>query len=338
MKKSMSVFSLFAAGAMVLGGAGLSHADGLKVSGFAETHVALSDEAKDGLCANPAGVDNTTNCSELQFDASAEVDFEKTAGAVTVRVDLDFANGRKNNIVTENEPNGMQIEQAKFDWAIPAGSEFGLTFTAGIFNSPIGFEAQDSPDKLQYSNGQLFNLVPSNLAGVQISAGNDMVGGSLIFANDWNSPEPNSTGTATHGEENSFGATLAITPMPEVGLSIGYLDSAELPTEALLDIVLSGTVMPSPDLSLLYALEYVADEVNTGMGITLNAMHGKHGLTVRYDMVETDNQAAEPTTLTVAFLCSLEENLKTKLEWKQTDLDTAASSTDAVVLQFVMLF
>ncbi len=336
MKKSMSVLSYVVAGAMVFGSAGLSHADDLKVSGFAQTQVALSDEASDKGCANPAGTAGTTNCSELQFGASAEVDFERTQGPVTVRVDLDF-NGTGNNIATAATPGGLQIEQAKFDWAIPAGTDLGLTLSAGIFNSPIGFESQDAPDKLQVTNGQLFGMLPSNLAGVQLSAGTNMVNGSLIFANDWNSPDPTAAGG--HGEENSFGATLAITPMPEVGLAVGWLDSGELPTEATLDVVLSGTIMPSQDLSLLYALEYIADEVNTGMGATLHATHGKHGLTVRYDKVETDNVAAEPTTLTVAVSCGMtSDNLKAVLEWKQTDPDTVASSTDAILLQFVMLF
>ncbi|MFQ5598217.1 MAG: hypothetical protein ACE5GK_09225, partial [Nitrospiria bacterium] len=109
---------------------------------------------------------------------------------------------------------------------------------------------------------------------------------------------------------------------------------------ALIDIILSGTVMPTQEVSLLYALEYLADEVNDGLGITLHAMHGKHGLTVRYDMVETDGTAAEPTTLTVALLCKgVSDNLKTKLEWKSTDPDTPGSSTnDELGLQFVMLF
>ncbi|MFQ5677477.1 MAG: outer membrane beta-barrel protein [bacterium] len=325
---------------MVISSAGLGLADDLMISGFAETNVDITDEAKDKKCTSPTSPALTTNCDELQFIATAEVDFERKQGDVTVRVDLDFpALGQKNNIMVE-------IEQAKFDWAIPAGSEIGLNLTAGVFNSPIGFEAQDSPDKLQVSNGQLFGLAPSNLAGVQLAAGNNMVNGSILFANDWNNPTPKTAGTV--GEENSFGATLAISPMPEAVLSVGYLDSglSSIPvtagtaaTEALLDIILSGTLMPTPDVSLLYALEYLSDEVRDGSGITLHAMHGKHGLTIRYDMVETDGVAAEPTTLTVALSCKgISDNLKTNLEWKSTDPDTTVSSTDEIVLQFVMMF
>ena len=340
MKKSNAVLSLFAAGAMIVGGAGLSYADDLKVSGFGAIDFYVSSEANDNQCSDTNGNPNRTNCKEMQFNVPyAEVDFEKTVGSVTVRLDLDF-NGTGNNIAADD------VEQMRFDWMLPVGQELGLTLTGGIFNSPVGFESQDAPDKLQVSNGQLFNMVPSNLAGIQLAAGTDMVSGSLLFTNDWRDPVPFATNAPTAtppvnsvGEENTLGATLAITPMPEVGLSIGYLGSGIKPNEDTLDIILSGTIMPSEDLSLLYALEYVTNEKQDGMGITLNAMHGKHGATVRYDTVETDGVTAEPTSLTVALLCSLEENLKVKLEWRDDDPDVAGiSSTDATTLQFVALF
>ncbi len=336
MKKNTSVLSLFVAGAMVFGGAGLSHADDLKVSGFGAINLSIIDEASDNpkACQDPSNNASSTNCNELQFSVPyAEVDFEKKVGSVSVRLDLDF-NGTSNNI------GGDDVEQMRFDWMLPVGQELGLTLTGGIFNSPVGFEAQDAPDKLQVTNGQLFDMVPSNLAGAQVSAGTSMVGGSLIFANDWRDfgNTPTAPATQSLGEENTFGATLAITPMPEVGLSVGYLDSALKPLEGLLDIVLSGTIAGSADHSLLYALEYVQNETQDGMGVTLHAKHGKHGLTLRYDKVETDGSSAEPTSLTVAFLCSLEENLKLKAEWRQDDPDTAAKKTDAATLQFVALF
>ncbi len=347
MKKNNSVLRVLMTGLLVVSAAGIGHAGDLMVSGFGSIDFDLTDEAQDNQCSNPAGTANSTNCDELQFSASSvEVDFEKKAGAVTVRLDLDF-NGAANNA------GGDDVEQMKFDWALPIASEFGLNLTGGIFNSPVGFESQDSPDKLQISNGQLFGLVPSNLVGLQLSGGADMVSGSVIFANDWQDSGGAGPNPGTLGEENTFGATFAINPMPEAGLSIGYLDSAAKSAtqhEALVDVVVSGTVMPSMDLSLLYALEFVSNEKNDGVGLTLHAKHGKHGLTVRYDQVDCDNTSnqnnclstsngQEPTTLTVAAMCSLEENLKLKLEWKDTDTDVAGtSSTDAITLQFVALF
>lgn len=343
MKKSMSVLSLFAAGAMILGGAGLGHADDLKVSGFGTINFNLTDEASDNSCQDTSNTANSTNCTELQFSVpSVEVDFEKTVGSVTVRLDLDF--NVKNGVNIGND----DVEQLRFDWTLPVGQELGLTLTGGIFNSPVGFEAQDSPDKLQISNGQLFGMVPSNLAGLQLSGGTDMVSGSLLFVNDWRDFGNATVAPATQalGEENTIGFTLAVSPMPEAGLSIGYLSSGLKPLEDTLDIILSGTVMPSPDLELLYAIEFVSNETQDGTGITLHAKHGKHGATIRYDKVETDGLSVEPTTLTIAFLCSLEENLKVKLEWKQTDEDVpnaqsnngVSADNDAVTLQFVAMF
>jgi len=341
------------AGIMVVGASGIGRADDLKVSGYGDITLDLLDETRDNACSSPTSATLDTNCDEFQFNTTAEVDFEKKQGPVTVRLDLDFpavtgvgTTAGGNNIVAN-----IDMEQMRFDWMLPVGSELGLTLTGGVFNSPIGFEAQDAPDKLQVTNGQLFGLVPSNLAGLKLSGGNNMVNGGLIFANDFRNAMPNLLGGV--GEEHSAGAIVSFTPMPEVGLTVGYLDSGILPTEAIINAIVSGTVMPSQDLSLLYALEYVGDEVNTGMGITLHAKHGKHGLTVRYDMVDCDPGSSsglctagapgspneEPTTLTLAFQCSLEENLKLNLEWKSTDPDSgSAPKTDQATLQFVALF
>ena len=336
MKKSSFVLNVLMAALIVVGSAGLGHAGDLVTSGFVDITLPLTNEVADGTCGSPATPGGTTtNCTELQFGATMEVDFEKKQGPVTVRVDLDFpvtaGVGTGNNLL-----GAIITEQMRFDLAIPGGEGLNLNLTTGVFNSPIGFEAQDAPDLLQTTNGQLFALVPSNLAGLRLSGGNDMVSGSLIFVNDWNNTLPQVT--AGFGEENSVGITLAVNPMPIVGLSFGYLSSAGLPTEDLINVIVSGTVMPSADLDLLYAVEFVSDEINDGLGITLNATHGKHGATIRYDMVETTGSAAEPTTLTVALLCQAADNLGVVVEWKSSDPDTAASATDALGLEFVATF
>jgi len=340
MKKGSFVLNVLMAALIVVGSAGLGRADDLVVSGFVNITLPFTNEVADATCGSPAATgDGSTNCTELQFSVNTEIDFEKKQGPLTVRVDLDFL-GTGNNISPTIHP-----EQMRFDLALPVGKELGLTLTAGVFNSPIGFESQDSPDKLQTTNGQLFALVPSNLSGLQVSGGTDMISGSLIFVNDWrnsitspgapNNVFPQST-TPTFDEENSFGATLNVNPMPIVGLSVGYLDSAGLPNEGIINVVVSGTVMPSSDMKLLYAVELVKDENNDGLGVTLNATHGKHGATLRYDQV--DNGVTEPTTLTVALSCQHADNIGVVLEWKSTDLDTAASATDAIGLQLVATF
>lgn len=331
MKKSSFVLNILMAGLIVVGSAGISRADGLVISGFVDVTLDIVNEHNDNKCSNPAGIAATTNCSELQFNAAAELDFERKQGPVTVRVDVDLpVGGASNNIA------GVMTEQARFDLAVPGGESLNLNLTGGIFNSPIGFESQDKPDMLQDTNGQLFDLVPSNIAGLHLSGGNDLVQGGLIFVNDFNDPVP--AVTTTVGEENSFGATLSVTPRPELGFSIGYLDSGILPNEGVIDVIVSGQVMPAPHLELLYALEFVSDEKRDGKGITLHAEHGKHAATIRYDMVETDGSAAEPTSLTIALLCQTAENLETILEWRTDDPDTTASAEDEIILAFVATF
>lgn len=331
MKKGSFVLNVLMAGLIVIGSAGLGRADDLVVSGFVDITLDLVNEHNDKKCSDPAGNAKTTNCSELQFNAAAELDFERKQGPVTVRVDVDLpVGGASNNIA------GVMTEQARFDLAVPGGESLGLNLTAGIFNSPIGFEAQDKPDMLQDTNGQLFGLVPSNIVGLRLSGGNETIQGSVIFVNDFRDPVP--AVTTTVGEENSFGLTLSVTPMPILGVTVGYLDSGILPNEGLLDVVVSGTTMPAPELELLYAVEFVSDEKRDGLGLTVNASHGHHGITVRYDMVETDGSPAEPKSLTVALLCEIAENLEAILEWRIDDPSDAEDAENEAILAFVATF
>ncbi len=347
MKMKYLVFSLLFAGSLIVGGTGVAQADDLKISGFADVILTLTDEANETPasvgCSNPAGVGSTTNCTESQFRVNAEVDFEKTAGDITFRLDLDFPGNGSANL------GGGNLEQANFSLGVLEGADLGLRLTGGIFNSPVGYEAQDAPDEHQVTHGQLWGLVPSNLAGLQLAGGKDMITGSVIFANDFN--DPLNTGAAHVGEENSLGFTLGFSPMHAANLSIGWLDSGILPTEAVLDVVLSGMVEATPEIGLHYAVEYLEDEVNEGLGLTVNATHGKHMLTVRYDTVEVDAAAAvvpagttagqETSSLTVALICNAKEGLSTRLEWRTNDNDTAVTTnpdTDLVQLQFVATF
>ncbi len=361
MKMKSLVFSLFIAGSMLFSGIGVAQADDLKVSGFGSVTLTLQDDANDPSiangtgCADLIGTLNATNCTELQTGLEAEVDFEKTTGGVTFRLDLDI----------HDDTDLVEIEQAKFSYGVFENAGLGLTFTGGRFNSPIGFEAQDAPDMLQTTNGQLFGLVPSNLTGFQLSGESGIASGSVIFANDWNN-DPQG-GAGSFAEENSIGFTLAVNPMPTANLSIGWLDSAATNAapgpstpagnETLLDIVLSGTVAATPDIELLYALEIFSDDARDGMGLTLHATRGHHSLTVRYDTVETQRAKAgvgtnevtggtaagdpETTSLTIALLCEMREGIATVLEYRTNDNDftvTGRPDNDTLLLEFVATF
>lgn len=353
MKKSMSVLSLFAAGLMVLGGAGLSHAGDLKISGFADILYFVTNEAFD--------VAGGKNALEQQFVARAEVDFEKEEGPVTFRLDLDFPGSTSGGIggnlagshivvgggLAGAHTFGDTIEQAKFDWVIPSAPA-NLTLTGGIFNTPIGYELQDATDRTLITFGQLFVLLPINHAGIELSASQGPVSASVLYVDEWRSLAGGAA--LPTAEENSYGGTLSFNPMPEVGLSIGYLTSEQniaVQDEDVLDVIVSGAIMPTQGLDLNYALEYVMDENNNAYGITVGAVHnGNHGLTLRYDRVDCDAGSAfcgakrEPKSITVGVWADIASSLTARLEWSSLDSDTAgpASETDAVLLQFVAKF
>lgn len=329
------MFGLIVASFVILGGAGLSHADDLKITGFADIILTLSDESGDDLARDADG--KLANSKNLKTGVTGEVDFEKAAGPVTFRMDLDVA--------------GAAIEQAKFTYMIPGADAWGLSLTGGAFNAPIGFEAQDAPDMLQTSNGQLFGLVPSNLRGLMLSGGMEMVNANLYFANEWRgttSPPLPLPGGGLLGEENSIGGLVTVKPIEMASLAVGYITSPEKAGDGnVLDVVASTTAVPN----LLIALEYLTDENNTGLGITASYTHGPHVVTARYDSVDCDKASgykpfggtaacgeATPTSLTLAGTWALTDSLSGVLELRQDDPDTAADATNKATLEFVAKF
>jgi len=320
--------------------------EGLKISGFADIIITLSDEASDDLGTDSDG--KPANATERKTGVTGELDFEKQNGPVTFRLDLDVPS-------IGNEAAGMSslgdigIEQAKFIWAIPGAEAGNLTLTGGVFNAPIGFESQDAPDMLQTTNGQLWALLPANLAGVMLSGGAGPVAVSVYAANEWR---------ANNAEENSMGGLVTLTPIDLFSLNVGYLTSedsagAVAPAKGdgnVLDAYANFNIPAGENLKGILVFEYLQDEHNSGMGVTANLTHKTahpYGLTVRYDSVDCEDESvycgagveATPTTLTVAGNVAVAENLSTVLEWKKTDPDlSGVDATSAILLEFVATF
>ena len=275
-----------------------------KISGYADIWTNLS---------------NSSATKELKTSANAEVDIEKTVGPVAVRLDVDVTTG------------GAEIEQAKFVKGFGGGH---ASFTGGIFNAPIGFESQDAPDKLQFSNGQLFDLVPSNLSGVMFSWWSGPASVDLYFANDWNGqPTPQT------GFDNSLGGQLKVKAGQFTDISVGYISSDRDPgspkgNDDLVDLVISTGRIKNAVL----AVELLKDEINEGVGFTANYKHGQHGLTFRWDSVENTPAKSEVTSTTLALTCAMDEALTTVLEWKSTDPGGTAKKTDMLTLEWVARF
>jgi len=261
-----------------------------------------------------------------------EVDFEKTTGQTTVRVDLDFPEGTHNAKGVGGAMDTVgEIEQAKFVRDYGNGS----SLTGGAFNVHLGFEREDSPEMLGASNGQLFKYVPQNLAGLQWSWAKGATAVDLFYGNDWQGQA-----SAPTGYDNSWGGHASFHG-GHADLSVSYITSGRTPTGPapkgngdVLDVVLSGQGSAG-----LLALEVLSDDIHDGWGITANHTHDKHGIMLRYDTVETapaGGTKTEKTSLTAAVSCAMWDNVRSILEWKQEEMGTDTS--DVVALKWVATF
>ena len=109
----------------------------------------------------------------LVFGADGEIDVSKKMGTVTVRVDADVnlaINGGANadNALSSSGQDSGRFEQAYFAW----GATEGVTVLGGVFNNPIGQEAEDAPDMDFTSHSVTYNI----LDGQTVASGNNVAG------------------------------------------------------------------------------------------------------------------------------------------------------------------
>ncbi len=131
---------------------GFAAAEGASISGFADiTHTSNSD------------VDQSV------FNANGEIDVRNTMGSVTVGVDVDLFLHGDNYDAAVADNDSATLEQAFFAWK----ATDAVTVIGGVFNNPIGWDAEDAPDMDMTSHTLSYNaldaatdLYGNNLAGV----------------------------------------------------------------------------------------------------------------------------------------------------------------------------
>lgn len=317
MKKS--TVAAFAA-ASLLGFGAVGSAVAADVSGWVDVRYNAADES--------TGADH-------QFNAWGEVDIVHQADDAELRLDLDIANeGGVDGLgadafVDSDADRAFAVEQASI--GIPLNMMANLTI--GLWNTPIGYEGQDSPDLPFASNGLLWDNQPTNHAGGRLDImPTDMVSVTLGAANDW-------MGTA---EENSYMATVGVTPIEGLSGAVGYITTdAANSAGNLLDIWVAYDVM---DLASVYAEYMLADPdtgsgaFDSGWGIGGEVSQGMFGGAVRYEASQTEG-TPEPTELSLAVFADLSETDRLSVDWTNQDPDTGGSSdTDMVVLKYVRTF
>ncbi len=303
------------------------------VSGFVDTILTFVDESADS--AVPGG----NNTAEGKFQTSGEVDFTAGNDMVSVRVDVDLGE-------TVGMSDSYNIEQAFFAWK----AHDMVTILGGVFNNPIGQDAEDAPDMMFTSHsavynvldGQTSNLDGNNLAGIAAAFAAGPVNVTVAALNE----------LADSDEENSFALALSGSPMQGLDVEFGYVTQADqadsanpLPAENWWDLnaAWSGS-------GFMAGFDYLAaDEVVDAAWNVWGGYDFGNGFAVkaRYDMVELDSavgptadQDINATTLYASY--QIAQNLSAALEFKdQTDdtggLGAAVGINDGslVTLEFI---
>ncbi len=193
------------------------------VSGFADIiytitddHAAVGTDMKSGTAD-----DDLINDNEGSFNANAEVDFSASpADGVTVRVDLDLGLPALNSAPGGGATDSADIEQAFFAW----GATEGVTIIGGVFNNPIGHEAEDAPDMDFSSRGAVYTALDSQTA----LPGDNVAGLAAAFAVG---PATITAGLLNDigetDDNNSIALVVNASPMAGLDLEFGYVSQED---------------------------------------------------------------------------------------------------------------
>ncbi len=302
----------------------------LSLSAYADNSVSVSGFTD---------ITYTNENTKSVFLANAEVDIEGKTENAMVRIDYDLAigtNGGGNiNAATPNGPadSGI-IEQAYFAYSgLPM-----VTVIGGVFNNPIGWEAEDAPGKYQITSGQIYGILDgqtalygNNIAGV--AAAIDLMGmGSVTLAGLNDISLQNSDG-GTSLDENSFAAVVNLTPMKGLDLEVGYV-TQQANAGNVYDINATYS-----NFGAMVGLEFLGAEniVDSAVGVTLNYMlMDDLGATFRYDTVSLTDVDDANVSITGAVSYALASNVTVLAELRRDD--NGSVTDDQLNLEFVATF
>lgn len=286
------------------------------LSGFADIIYTHTNESTDSTTAAPtASGDNTT---ERKFTADGEIDFIGTMDNVTVRVDVDL---------TLSGNSSGRLEQALFAW-----NTGPVTVIGGVFNNPIGYEAEDAPDMDFTTHSAIWNILDhqtaldgNNIAGVALAGSFGPVTVTGAVLNDLQQVD----------EENSFALVANIAPVKGLAIELGYVTQEN-------DDPTAGGAGNVWDINATYSIagftagvDYLKPEevVESAFNVFAGYDFGNgFGAKVRYEQVEWDLGNTDDTTATTLYASyAVAKNLSVALEHKIGDVDTANRPTTTAV-------
>ena len=288
--------------------AGAAQAE-FSASGFVDVIYTVTD---DGQGATPPAVSGTEN----KFLADGELDISGTVGGATVGLDIDV------RINALGGGNNAEIEQAFF--AVPIG---GVTLIGGVFNNPIGYEAEDAPNLDFTSHNIIYDILNhqtalhgNNIAGAALAGKVGPVTLTGAFVND----------LGHSAEDNSLALVANFSPMAGLAVEVSHVtqdaSGAGNPLTAG-DVTDINAVWSNDTVSLgidwMSFEQLLDDAVVVWGGVDLGKVH----LGVRHGSVSiVGGPDADQTTFYASH--PLSDNVSVALEVK--DGDVAASLLGAV--------
>lgn len=311
-------------------------ASAAEVSGFADIIYTIDDSAAD--------VNGGTNPNNGKFTADGEIDFTASpADGVTARIDLDVSIAPLTGASdTDNDGNldsagddSASIEQAFFAW----GATEGVTVIGGVFNNPIGYEAEDAPDMDFTTHGHVYDTLDGqtaldgdNIAGVAVAGAVGPATVTLAVLNDLGQVD----------EENSIAAVVNFAPVEGLDLELGYVTQQDDRNDdgiidaagnvANFNVVYSGVENLTVGLDYLAPAEIVDSSYDLWAGYSIDAAVIK----ARYSSTEIDGADDASTSTTLYLGYQIASNLSVALELRNDDDGT--DSTDLTQVEFIATF
>jgi hypothetical protein len=265
------------------------------ISGFADVNYTLIDDTRE----NPV---TDINDKENQFAADGEIDFAgNLASNVRVQADIDLS-------TTTGSFDSAEIEQAFFETDIADN----ITMIGGVFNNPIGWEAEDRPNMYQTSHNFSYDILNSqtalrgnNVTGVGVTGKfNNTVSVTAAVLNDIQEVP----------EENSIAVAVGFNPMPELAIEIGFI---------------------TQDNDSGYCTNFVSYSVNNcGMGSIIDANVSyklPNGMTVAGELL-TASELVDYSAMAMLNMPIPETSMSVTLRGESLSLDGDDNDTTALTL------
>jgi len=333
MKKTLISFAVASALAVPA-----TSAFAVDVSGFADVQLTVTDDST----KNTAGPTSSDNPREKQFSANGEVDFTHAAGDVTVRADVDL-NLRGATLRNGSTADSASLEQALVVWK----ANQAVTVIGGVFNSPIGQDAEDIVDQRFTSHSAVYNVLDhqtaldgNNVAGIAVAG---MLGPATVTAavlNDLGSGHGVSTTTAAGKNSLALNINLSPSAVPGLDLELGFASQESYkagvtgnPSSAgnVIDFNVSYNVQNMVEVGLDYLKP--SDIVDSAYDVWIKGSAGMGvDLGLRYSSVSWDSAVlggAVSDNSSTAFIVSkaMGSNLDVALEYRSNDGNVANGGT-----------